>query len=114
MRIPIQTQYVKLSELRDKQGDSTVWLLYLSNVTKLDNILEVWQAYFTALPASFTQMKPSLIVCWGISKTEFLFPTSLSKSKDFDRIVPSIFDLMNHKYLSSWGHSRFVITNKKI
>ena len=39
---------------------------------------------------------------------------SLSKSKDFHGIVPSIFDSMNHQYLSSWGHSRLVITNKKI
>ena len=35
----------------------------------------------------------------------------LSKSKDFDGIVPSIFDPMNHQYRSSWGHSEVVITN---
>ena len=39
---------------------------------------------------------------------------SLSKSKDFDGIVPSIFDYMNHLYLSSWGRSRHVITNKNM
>ena len=38
--------------------------------------------------------------------------SSLSKSKYFDGIVPSIFDLIKHRYLSSWGHSRVVIANK--
>ena len=59
---------------------------------------------------------------------------SLSNSKYFDGIVPSIFDYMNFflllychqkkqnscsqkwrgQYLSSWGHSRLMITNKDI
>ena len=39
---------------------------------------------------------------------------SLSMSKYFDGIVPSIFDYMNHYYLSSSEHSSLVITNKVI
>ena len=38
----------------------------------------------------------------------------LSKSKYFDGVVPSIFDLMHHQYLSSCGHTGLVTTNKKI
>ena len=39
---------------------------------------------------------------------------SVSKSKYFDGTVFSIFAYMNQQYLSSWGHSRLVITNKKV
>ena len=49
-----------------------------------------------------------------IVEVQCLGEERLSKSKHFDGIVPSIFDFMNHLYLSSWGHSRLVITDENI
>ena len=47
-------------------------------------------------------------------QTQRVADPSLSKSKDFDGIVPSIFGFMNNLYLSSWEHSRHVIANEYI
>ena len=45
--------------------------------------------------------------------TPYRVAGSLSKSKYCDGIMPSIFDYTNYYYLSSSGHSKLVITNKR-